>query len=38
MGFGWNFYGFFAAAAIWMALYLVWVARTNARERRRQDR
>ena len=24
IGFGWSFYGFFIAAAIWMALYFVW--------------
>lgn len=24
MGFGWSFYGFFIAAAVWMVLYFVW--------------
>jgi hypothetical protein len=24
VGFGWSFYGFFAAAAIWMVLYFLW--------------
>ena len=27
MGFGWSFYGFFALAAAWMALYFVWAVR-----------
>ena len=24
MGFGWSFYGFFAAAALWIVGYFVW--------------
>ncbi len=24
MGFGWSFYGFFAAAAVWLLLYFIW--------------
>ena len=31
-GFGWSFYGFFIAAAVWVAAYLVWAARAG-RER-----
>jgi hypothetical protein len=34
MGFGWSFYGFFAASAAWMVLYFVWVAVADARDRR----
>jgi hypothetical protein len=26
-GFGWSFYGFFIAAAAWIAAYFVWAAR-----------
>jgi len=38
MGFGWSFYGFFALAAVWMALYFVWAVRAAARDRERQGR
>ena len=24
VGFGWSFYGFFVAAALWMAFYFIW--------------
>jgi hypothetical protein len=38
MGLGWSFYGFFAAAAIWLLAYFVWAFRAAARDRRsRQD-
>jgi hypothetical protein len=33
-GFGWNFYGFFAAAAAWLACYFLWAWRMDVRERR----
>ena len=36
MGFGWSFYGFFAAAALWQAVYFLWAVRAAARDRRRQ--
>jgi hypothetical protein len=26
-GFGWSFYGFFIAAALWIAIYFVWAVR-----------
>jgi hypothetical protein len=37
VGFGWSFYGFFLAAAAWMALYFVWAfaADDSKRTRRR---
>jgi hypothetical protein len=35
MGFGWSFYGFFVAAAVWVALYFVWAWRAAARDRAR---
>ena len=35
MGFGWSFYGFFVAAALWIAGYFVWVLAVEARERHR---
>jgi hypothetical protein len=35
MGFGVSFYGFFAAAAVWMCLYFVWIIVADARDRRR---
>lgn len=34
VGFGWSFYGFFVAAAVWLALYFVWSFRAAARDRR----
>jgi hypothetical protein len=37
MGFGWSFYGFFAVAAVWLAIYFVWTFAIEARERRRED-
>ena len=36
MGFGWSFYGFFAAAAVWMAIYFVWAFRAAAQDRERR--
>jgi hypothetical protein len=33
-GFGWSFYGFFLAAAVWLALYFVWAFTQAARDRR----
>ncbi len=38
MGFGWSFYGFFAAAAVWMVLYFAWALAVDARDRRRDQR
>jgi hypothetical protein len=35
-GFGWSFYGFFAAAAAWIALYFAWCRAAAARDRRRR--
>jgi hypothetical protein len=35
MGFGWSFYGFFVAAAGWMAAYFAWALAVEWRERRR---
>jgi hypothetical protein len=35
MGFGWSFYGFFAAAAVWLVLYFAWAVRAAAHDRRR---
>lgn len=26
-GFGWSFYGFFIAAAVWIVAYFVWAVR-----------
>ena len=37
MGLGWSFYGFFAAAAIWLAVYFVWAFRAAAHDRRSQS-
>lgn len=34
MGFGWNFYGFFLVAVLWIVLYFAWVALMDAHERR----
>jgi hypothetical protein len=34
MGLGASFYGFFAAAALWLVLYFVWAFRAAARDRR----
>jgi hypothetical protein len=33
-GFGWNFYGFFVTAAIWLACYFLWAWRADLRDRR----
>lgn len=33
MGFGASFYGFFAAAFAWLAVYFVWAVRAAARDR-----
>jgi hypothetical protein len=35
VGFGWSFYGFFAAAAVWLALYFAWAVAQAARDRGR---
>ena len=34
MGFGWSFYGFFGAAAVWIAAYLLWAFAASVRDRR----
>jgi hypothetical protein len=33
MGFGWSFYGFFIAAALWLGLYFVWAFEAAGRDR-----
>ena len=38
MGFGWSFYGFFIAAAVWLLLYFLWAFKTAARDRQRGPR
>jgi len=38
MGFGLNFYGFFIAAAVWLAVYFLWAFSAVARDRRRDAR
>lgn len=38
MGFGSSFYGFFAAAVLWLAVYFAWAAREAARDRKRGRR
>lgn len=37
-GFGWSFYGFFAAAVVWLAIYFAWAARAAARDRQQARR
>jgi hypothetical protein len=37
-GFGWSFYGFFVAAAVWLGLYFLWAARQARRDRDRGGR
>jgi hypothetical protein len=34
-GFGWSFYGFFVAAAVWLGVYFLWAARQALRDRDR---
>jgi hypothetical protein len=34
-GFGWSFYGFFLAAAAWLAAYFLWARREARRDRER---
>ena len=34
-GFGWSFYGFFAAAAGWLAIYFLWAWRAALRDRQK---
>jgi hypothetical protein len=36
MGFGWNFYGFFVLAVVWLAIYFLWAARAAARDREKR--
>jgi hypothetical protein len=38
MGFGWSFYGFFIAAALWIVAYFVCAFTVVTRERRRTGR
>lgn len=33
VGFGWEFYGFFVAAVVWLAVYFLWAWRAAARDR-----
>jgi hypothetical protein len=35
MPFGWSFYGFFAAASLWLLLYFIWAYRASVRDRER---
>jgi hypothetical protein len=37
-GFGWNFYGFFLFAIVWIVGYFFWAAQTAKRERLRPAR
>lgn len=37
MGFGWNFYGFFLVAALWVLTYFVWARWQNRKEMQRRD-
>ena len=37
MGFGWSFYGFFLAAAVWLVLYFAWAFRASAPERQKDQ-
>jgi len=32
VGFGWSFYGFFFAAALWLIVYFLWAFRAARRE------
>lgn len=32
-GFGWEFYGFFVAAVVWLAIYFLWAWRAARRDR-----
>ncbi len=34
MGFGWSFYGFFLATAVWMVLYFIWAVAAAVRDHR----
>ncbi|MEZ5293217.1 MAG: hypothetical protein R2745_19200 [Vicinamibacterales bacterium] len=36
MGFGWNLYGFFLAALVWLGLYFYWAWRAAGRDRARE--
>jgi hypothetical protein len=36
VGFGWNFYGFFIAAVVWLAVYFLWAWRAAERDRARE--
>lgn len=36
-GFGWNFYGFFAAAASWVICYFLWAWWAGRRRRPRAE-
>lgn len=36
VGFGWNLYGFFVAALIWLAVYFSWARHAAARDRERE--
>lgn len=38
VGFGWNLYGFFVAAVIWLAVYFAWAWREAGRDRDRARR
>lgn len=33
VGFGWSFYGFFVAAALWIAAYFFWAWRAAGQDR-----
>ncbi len=34
IGFGWNFYGFFLFAALWVCAYFLWIFYINKKEKR----
>jgi len=36
-GFGLGFYGFFVAAALWLAIYFLWAWRAAVRDRDREQ-
>jgi hypothetical protein len=38
MGFGWSFYGFFAAAGLWLVAYFAWARWAERRDRHERTR
>jgi membrane protein implicated in regulation of membrane protease activity len=37
-GFGWNFYGFFVFAAVWLVVYFSWARWMTKHERKASER